>query len=142
MTRRAYKTKPIRPNLVRERRLTLRQAPELLMRRAKRSQIATHPGRTNTKPAPLARGGSFILCGRRDLNPHGLLRYPLKIVCLPIPPLPQLPSMSKPQGISTYILLKSYALDSRFRGNDGKGGNDDFTLSKPQGVRPTILLQV
>jgi hypothetical protein len=98
MTRRARKTKPIRLNLVRERRLTLRQAPELLMRRAKRSQIATHPGRTNTKPASLARDGSFILCGRRDLNPHGLLRYPLKIVCLPIPPLPQLPSSMSQQA--------------------------------------------
>ena len=27
-------------------------------------------------------------CGRRDLNPHGLRRHPLKMVCLPIPPLP------------------------------------------------------
>ena len=29
-------------------------------------------------------------CGRRDLNPHGLRRHPLKMVCLPIPPLPRL----------------------------------------------------
>ena len=29
-------------------------------------------------------------CGRRDLNPHALRRSPLKTVCLPIPPLPQL----------------------------------------------------
>ena len=28
-------------------------------------------------------------CGRRDLNPHGLRRHPLKMVCLPIPPLPR-----------------------------------------------------
>jgi hypothetical protein len=28
-------------------------------------------------------------CGRGDLNPHALRRHPLKMVCLPIPPLPQ-----------------------------------------------------
>jgi hypothetical protein len=27
-------------------------------------------------------------CGRGDLNPHALRRHPLKMVCLPIPPLP------------------------------------------------------
>src|SRR5438034_2687109 len=29
-------------------------------------------------------------CGRGDLNPHAFRRHPLKMVCLPIPPLPQL----------------------------------------------------
>ena len=29
-------------------------------------------------------------CGRRDLNPHAFRRHPLKMVCLPIPPLPQM----------------------------------------------------
>jgi hypothetical protein len=32
---------------------------------------------------------SSFKCGRRDLNPHGFRRHPLKMVCLPIPPLPQ-----------------------------------------------------
>jgi hypothetical protein len=27
-------------------------------------------------------------CGRRDLNPHAVRRHPLKMVCLPISPLP------------------------------------------------------
>src|ERR1700732_2985345 len=27
-------------------------------------------------------------CGRGDLNPHAFRRHPLKMVCLPIPPLP------------------------------------------------------
>ena len=31
----------------------------------------------------------IIWCGRGDLNPHALRRHPLKMVCLPIPPLPQ-----------------------------------------------------
>src|SRR5439155_739099 len=30
-----------------------------------------------------------LWCGRRDLNPHAFRRHPLKMVCLPIPPLPQ-----------------------------------------------------
>jgi len=30
-----------------------------------------------------------LWCGRGDLNPHALRRHPLKMVCLPIPPLPQ-----------------------------------------------------
>ena len=34
-------------------------------------------------------------CGRRDLNPHGFRRHPLKMVCLPIPPLPQIPMMGR-----------------------------------------------
>ncbi len=29
-----------------------------------------------------------IWCGRRDLNPHAVKRHPLKMVCLPISPLP------------------------------------------------------
>src|SRR5882724_5831929 len=29
-----------------------------------------------------------LWCGRRDLNPHAFRRHPLKMVCLPIPPLP------------------------------------------------------
>src|SRR5438067_12429061 len=28
-------------------------------------------------------------CGRGDLNPHAFRRHPLKMVCLPVPPLPQ-----------------------------------------------------
>src|SRR5882757_4200653 len=32
--------------------------------------------------------GSNNWCGRGDLNPHALRRHPLKMVCLPIPPLP------------------------------------------------------
>jgi hypothetical protein len=27
-------------------------------------------------------------CGRGDLNPHAFRRHPLKMVCLPVPPLP------------------------------------------------------
>jgi hypothetical protein len=30
----------------------------------------------------------LIWCGRGDLNPHAFRRHPLKMVCLPIPPLP------------------------------------------------------
>jgi hypothetical protein len=29
-----------------------------------------------------------LWCGRGDLNPHASRRHPLKMVCLPIPPLP------------------------------------------------------
>src|ERR1700681_495989 len=29
-------------------------------------------------------------CGRGDLNPHAFRRHPLKMVCLPVPPLPLL----------------------------------------------------
>lgn len=29
------------------------------------------------------------LCGRRDLNPHALRRHPLKMVRLPVSPLPR-----------------------------------------------------
>jgi len=32
---------------------------------------------------------SFSWCGRGDLNPHAFRRHPLKMVCLPVPPLPQ-----------------------------------------------------
>src|SRR5438128_11737339 len=28
-------------------------------------------------------------CGRGDLNPHAFRRHPLKMVCLPVPPLPR-----------------------------------------------------
>src|SRR5438445_12559602 len=31
---------------------------------------------------------SKLWCGRGDLNPHAFRRHPLKMVCLPIPPLP------------------------------------------------------
>ena len=34
-------------------------------------------------------------CGRGDLNPHAFRRHPLKMVCLPVPPLPHL-FFSKP----------------------------------------------
>src|SRR5215472_3008158 len=30
-----------------------------------------------------------LWCGRGDLNPHAFRRHPLKMVCLPVPPLPQ-----------------------------------------------------
>src|SRR5215469_18434236 len=30
----------------------------------------------------------FSWCGRGDLNPHAFRRHPLKMVCLPVPPLP------------------------------------------------------
>src|SRR5271170_4179003 len=30
----------------------------------------------------------YLWCGRGDLNPHASRRHPLKVVCLPIPPLP------------------------------------------------------
>src|SRR5215831_2098180 len=36
-----------------------------------------------------ARGGRILWCGRGDLNPHAFRRHPLKMVCLPVPPLPQ-----------------------------------------------------
>jgi hypothetical protein len=29
-------------------------------------------------------------CGRGDLNPHAFRRHPLKMVCLPVPPLPHI----------------------------------------------------
>ena len=32
---------------------------------------------------------SIRWCGRGDLNPHAFRRHPLKMVCLPVPPLPQ-----------------------------------------------------
>src|SRR5579862_1991200 len=32
--------------------------------------------------------GRNLWCGRGDLNPHAFRRHPLKMVCLPIPPLP------------------------------------------------------
>ena len=31
---------------------------------------------------------SVLWCGRGDLNPHAFRRHPLKMVCLPVPPLP------------------------------------------------------
>jgi hypothetical protein len=34
------------------------------------------------------RGGKKLWCGRGDLNPHAFRRHPLKMVCLPISPLP------------------------------------------------------
>src|SRR3954471_10122157 len=37
----------------------------------------------------IAQGGINLWCGRGDLNPHAFRRHPLKMVCLPIPPLPQ-----------------------------------------------------
>ena len=46
--------------------------------------LSTH----SKKPLSVAAQGLGIWCGRGDLNPHGLLHYPLKIACLPIPPLP------------------------------------------------------
>lgn len=33
--------------------------------------------------------GDDIWCERRDLNPHAVKHYPLKIACLPIPPRSQ-----------------------------------------------------
>ena len=32
--------------------------------------------------------GYRFWCGRGDLNPHAFRRHPLKMVCLPVPPLP------------------------------------------------------
>src|SRR5205807_10319575 len=32
-----------------------------------------------------------VWCGRGDLNPHASRRHPLKMVCLPVPPLPHWP---------------------------------------------------
>src|SRR5579864_8302096 len=32
--------------------------------------------------------GENSWCGRGDLNPHAFRRHPLKMVCLPVPPLP------------------------------------------------------
>src|SRR5262249_11521349 len=37
-------------------------------------------------PTPFLRG--YIWSGRGDLNPHAFRRHPLKMVCLPVPPLP------------------------------------------------------
>src|SRR3979490_247018 len=36
-----------------------------------------------------------LWCGRGDLNPHAFRRHPLKMVCLPIPPLPLLNSIGR-----------------------------------------------
>lgn len=45
-----------------------------------------------------------VWCGRGDLNPHAFRRHPLKMVCLPVPPLPldcQQPKTSRnTEGIS------------------------------------------
>src|SRR5579883_3516319 len=37
---------------------------------------------------PQSKISSDIWCGRGDLNPHASRRHPLKMVCLPISPLP------------------------------------------------------
>ena len=37
-------------------------------------------------------------CGRGDLNPHAFRRHPLKMVCLPVPPLPRGNSDYCPEG--------------------------------------------
>ena len=52
-------------------------------------------------------------CGRGDLNPHAFRRHPLKMVCLPVPPLPHVLNQpdstrcrSGPQEDSTMILSR------------------------------------
>src|ERR1700733_7217254 len=42
-------------------------------------------------------------CGRGDLNPHAFRRHPLKMVCLPVPPLPHFVKL-----LATYILASSF----------------------------------
>src|SRR5437764_11770089 len=40
------------------------------------------------KTLEFVRVGKNLWCGRGDLNPHASRRHPLKMVCLPISPLP------------------------------------------------------
>jgi hypothetical protein len=47
-----------------------------------------------------------IWCGRRDLNPHAFRRHPLKMVCLPIPPLPPWSEVQKRRSARTTIIAK------------------------------------
>ncbi len=53
---------------------------------------------SKTKPASDGYPRAHILCGRRDLNPHDFRHYPLKIACLPVPPLPHYVSKLNPVG--------------------------------------------
>ena len=45
-------------------------------------------------------------CGRGDLNPHAFRRHPLKMVCLPVPPLPQVENCFKLQCKSVRVLSR------------------------------------
>ena len=40
------------------------------------------------KRTPKLKYTALNWCGRGDLNPHAFRRHPLKMVCLPVPPLP------------------------------------------------------
>src|SRR5262249_34510883 len=51
-----------------------------------------------------------LWCGRGDLNPHALRRHPLKMVCLPIPPLPQVLSFL----FSIFCKSQPETLEGRF----------------------------
>src|SRR5260370_297237 len=44
----------------------------------------------NSKHSFLNLYSEILWCGRGDLNPHAFRRHPLKMVCLPVPPLPQM----------------------------------------------------
>src|SRR6266851_2330010 len=50
-------------------------------------------------PSTLSQTASW--CGRGDLNPHAFRRHPLKMVCLPVPPLPH-GCETTPEGVVDY----------------------------------------
>ena len=47
-----------------------------------------HLHKPNRQPGLSFLGEINAWCGRGDLNPHAFRRHPLKMVCLPVPPLP------------------------------------------------------
>src|SRR4029077_2792071 len=52
-------------------------------------------------------------CGRGDLNPHAFRRHPLKMVCLPVPPLPQIEaSVDYSKGFQ-YLMMAAKDFGSR-----------------------------
>src|ERR1700684_2454685 len=46
-------------------------------------------------------------CGRGDLNPHAFRRHPLKMVCLPVPPLPHGCETNTTGAVSIITVIRS-----------------------------------
>jgi hypothetical protein len=89
-------------------------------------------------------------CGRGDLNPHAFRRHPLKMVCLPIPPLPlrvNLPSEQLVDRIRlgvyvaharSYVLVARHVLQCKWVAVVCRFGQEPM----PQGVQPGVPMRL
>ena len=107
--------------------------------------IPDRPCPSSAHRSPFAGLQTFVWCGRRDLNPHSLGHYPLKIACLPIPPLPRisfnlLANRSAESTADPPLLLKRrHVIDAASKDTAGMspsswGSSDCLPIFLPRGL--------